>query len=82
MYEVAEGPLYETQRVHIPAPSYGPLNHAGAYAEIRQVRSGGFIGWQIEHGSARFGHSGTWGRDNASEAFHVFAQAIGWYVRD
>ena len=77
-----EGPLYKTQRIEIPEVSIGRLNYGAAYVEIRQVRWPHYIGWEIEHGSTRFGHAGTWGRDNVRDAFRTFASAVEWEARE
>ena len=77
-----EGPLYQTQRVEIPAVSTGRLNYGAAYVEIRQVRWPDRIGYEIEHGSARFGFSGMWGRDGYRDAFRTFASAVEWAARE
>jgi len=79
---LAEGPLYATQRVHIPSASHGPFNYEGSYVEIRQERTPHGILWEIEHGSNRFGHAGTWGRDNAADAFRTFAHAVAFEARE
>jgi hypothetical protein len=67
------GPLIETQRIHVPG--------TGTYVEIRQERSGTHLTYLIEHGSDRFGHRGTWGRDNVAEAARCMAGAITWNAR-
>jgi hypothetical protein len=67
------GPMYKTQRVEFP--------HTGTYVEIRQSRSANYFGWRIEHGTLKYGHSGTWGRDNVTEAMHCFAAAVAYENR-
>lgn len=69
----AEGPLYKTQRVEIPGRN--------AYVEIRQERSS-YIVWAIEHGDLRYGFRGVWGRDDATDAFRTFSDAIAWEMRE
>lgn len=69
---MAEGPLYKTQRVEIPA--------TGTYVEIRQTRST-YIVWEIEHGTLAYGHKGTWGRDDVAYAFRTFAEAVEFETR-
>lgn len=73
MVNIAQGPLLPNQRVEFP--------HRDAYVEIRNVRWPNKIGWEIEHGSLRFGHRGTWGRDGISEAMQCFANAIAYENR-
>jgi hypothetical protein len=70
----AEGPLLPTQRAEFP--------HLDAYVEARNVRRSTGIGWEIEHGSLRFGHRGTWGRWGVREAMKCFADAIAYETRE
>ncbi len=73
MFTKAEGPLYKTQRIEFP--------HTGTYVEVRQARWSTHVGWEIEHGSLRFGHAGTWGRDSIAEAMRCFTSAVKYETR-
>lgn len=75
MQNTIQGPLFKTQRIEIPRNGKG-IHFGGTYVEIRNVRWGDRFGWEIEHGSITFGHSGTWGRDSRSEAFRTFAMSV------
>lgn len=75
--QIAEGPLYKTQRVEFPDGGF----YGGSYVELRQERSGHSIQWRIEHGSLRFGHRGTWGRANVREALRTFGYAVEYETR-
>lgn len=66
----AQGPLVATQRVEFP--------HLDGYVELRSEHWPNKIGYEIEYGSLRFGHRGTWGRDGISEAVDTFSDAIAY----
>lgn len=61
-----QGPDAATQRVSI----------RGQYVELRQARWSDRFGWSVEHGSERWGHRGTWGRNSYAEALACFLSAI------
>lgn len=75
--ETARGPLYKTQRIEFPDGGF----YGGRYVEVRQVRWPSYVGWEIEHGSLRFGHAGTWGRDNVRDAMRTFGYAVEFATR-
>jgi hypothetical protein len=66
----AQGPLLPTSRIEFP--------RSDAYVEFRNVRWPKKIGWEIEHGSLRFGHRGTWGREGIREAMDCYVSAISY----
>lgn len=68
----ASGPLLPDYRVALP--------HLDAYVVMRNVRWQNKIGYEIEYGSLRYGHRGTWGRDSIGDAWVTFTDALEYIV--
>ncbi len=67
LHDVYEGPL--------PAPVRNEVPGTGTYVEIRQKSTRYGMLWEVEHGTVRFGHQGSWGRWSYDEALYVFDQS-------
>lgn len=78
MYELAQGPLYKTQRVEFSGTD---SFRGGKYVEVRQERTARGVRWEVEHGSLRFGFSGAWGRNNLWDAMRTFGYAVEYATR-